>query len=447
MLHVLTLVAEDLVQTYVFHRTEDVPLDVRICFLQLLDQLLRLEALRAGLTVGVAGRAGLGEVAGALDEVQAVVVAPVLDFRLADEVERADQLHAREVRGVELRHHRLVLSGIEHAHQDSLDDVVEVMAERDLVAAEALGFLIEVAAAHAGADVARGLRDVVDGVEDIRFEDRKRDAEEIRVSLDDLPVRLIVARVHAEEHELERDLVMALQLLKELRHEHRVLAAGDADRDAVARLDELIIADGLHEHAEEVSLELLAERLLDVVAALLGIHILLDLTEHPLTVAASETVGLVALRTQVLRCRHGEVTVLTVQYDPLILRDAVVSLGDTVEIDPKRIRHLARLKILFTPHIHQVIALPRPLLELLCRHFLRCILHLFPLFYQISCIHACSAIIPICSEIESINHKKSATHPFEYVTDEKSICLHHQNLMPLFFMISAKEEVAAPDSL
>ena len=44
----------------------------------------------------MAGRAGLGEVAGALDEVQAVVVAPVLDFRLADEIERADQLHARE---------------------------------------------------------------------------------------------------------------------------------------------------------------------------------------------------------------------------------------------------------------------------------------------------------------------------------------------------------------
>ena len=358
VLHVLTLVAKDLVQAHVFHRTEDVPLDVRIRFLQLLDQLLRLEALRAGLTVGVACRAGLGEVAGALNEVQAVVVAPVLDFRLADEVERADELHAREVRGVELRHHRLVLTGVEHAHEDGLDDVVEVVTERDFVAAEALGFLIEVAAAHAGADVARGLRDVVDGVEDIRFEDRERDAEKIRVPLDDLAVRLVVARVHAEEHELERDLIMALQLLEELRHEHRVLTAGDAHRNAVARLDELIIADGLHEHAEEVPLELLAEGLLDVVAALLGIHVLLDLTEHPLAVTAGEAVGLVALRAQLLRCRHGEVTVLTVQDDPLILRDAVAALGDTVQIDPKRFRHLARLKILFAPHIHQVIALP-----------------------------------------------------------------------------------------
>ena len=384
----LTLVAEDLVQAHVFHRAEDVSLDVRIRFLQLLDQLLRLEALRAGLTVGMAGRAGLGEVAGALDEVQAVVVAPVLDLRLTDEVERADQLHVREVRGVELRHHRLVLACIEHAHEDGLDDVVEVVAERDLVAAEALGFLIEVAAAHAGTDIARGLRDVVDGVEDIRFEDRERDAEEIRVPLDDLAVRLVVARVHAEEHELERDLIMALQLLEELRHEHRVLAAGDAHRNAVARLDELIIADGLHEHAEEVPLELLAERLLDVVAALLGIHVLLDLTEHPLAVAAGEAVGLVALRAQVLGCRQGEVTVLTVQYDPLILRDAVAAFGDAVAIHPKRIRHLARLKILFAPHIDQVIALPWPLLKLLCRHFLRCILHLFPHFNKII-MHSC----------------------------------------------------------
>ena len=388
VLYVLTLVAEDLIQAHVFHRAEDVPFDIRIRFLQLLDQLLRLETLRAGLTVGMAGRAGLGEVAGALDEVQAVVVAPVLDFRLADEIERADQLHAREVRGVELRHHRLVLAGVEHAHEDGLDDVVEVVAECDLVAAEALGFLIEVATAHAGADIARGLRDVVDGVEDVRFEDRERDAEEIRVSLDDLAVCLIVARVHAQEHELERDLVMALQFLEELRHEHRVLAAGDADRDAITRLDELIIADGLHEHAEEVPLELLAEGLLDVVAALLGIHVLLDLTEHPLSVTAGEAVGLVALRAQVLGCCHGEVAVLTVQYDPFILRDAVVSLGDAVELHPKRIRHLARLKILFTPHIDQVIALPWPLLDLLCRHFLRCILHLFPHFNKII-MHSC----------------------------------------------------------
>ena len=173
---------------------------------------------------------------------------------------------------------------------------------------------------------------------------------------------------------------MALQLLEELRHKHRVLTAGDADRDAVARLDELIIADGLHEHAEEVPLELLAEGLLDVVAALLGVHVLLDLSEHPLTVAAGEAVGLIALRAEVLGCRQGEVTVLTVQYDPLILRDTVVPFGDTIEIHPKRIRHLARLKILFAPHIDQVIALPWPLLELLRRHFLRCILHLFPLF-------------------------------------------------------------------
>ena len=42
VLHVLSLVAEDLVQADVFHRAEDVPLDVRIRFLQLLDQLFRL---------------------------------------------------------------------------------------------------------------------------------------------------------------------------------------------------------------------------------------------------------------------------------------------------------------------------------------------------------------------------------------------------------------------
>ena len=48
---------------------------------------------------------------------------------------------------------------------------------------------------------------------------------------------------------------MALQLLKELGHEHGVLPAGDADGDAIIRLHELIGLDGLCKAAEEVPVE------------------------------------------------------------------------------------------------------------------------------------------------------------------------------------------------
>ena len=44
-----------------------------------------------------AGRAALGETAGALDKVKVVVISPCLDIRLADHIHRADQLHALEV--------------------------------------------------------------------------------------------------------------------------------------------------------------------------------------------------------------------------------------------------------------------------------------------------------------------------------------------------------------
>ena len=105
----------------------------------------------------MAGRARLGELAGALDEVEAIVVAPALDIRLVDIVERADELHAGAARALDLRHHRADGARVEHAHEIRLNHIVEMMAERDLIAAELAGLAVEVAAAHLGTEVARRL--------------------------------------------------------------------------------------------------------------------------------------------------------------------------------------------------------------------------------------------------------------------------------------------------
>ena len=49
--------------------------------------------------------------------------------------------------------HGLQLRTVEHAHDGGLDHIVEVMPQRDLVAAQLLGLAVQVAAAHPGAEV------------------------------------------------------------------------------------------------------------------------------------------------------------------------------------------------------------------------------------------------------------------------------------------------------
>lgn len=69
-------------------------------------------------------RAALRKAARAADEREIVVALPREDVRLAHAVERANQLHAREVVAAQLGRHRLQLRAVEHGEQRRLDDVV-----------------------------------------------------------------------------------------------------------------------------------------------------------------------------------------------------------------------------------------------------------------------------------------------------------------------------------
>lgn len=99
------------------------------------------------------------------------------------------------------------------------------MAQRDLVAAEFLGLAVKVAAPHAGAEVAGRFVRAVGHLEDIGLEYRDGDVQQRRVALDALAVDGVVAWVHDEEHQLKRHVAVAVKLLHELCHQHRVLAA------------------------------------------------------------------------------------------------------------------------------------------------------------------------------------------------------------------------------
>ena len=120
-------------------------LHIGIFLLHGADELLDLYPFGTIFLV-VAGGTRVRELAGALDEMQVVVIPPRLDVILPDEVQRADQLHALKVGTVQLGHHRLDLGAVEHAHENRLDDIIVVMAQGDLIAAQLFCKIVQVAA-------------------------------------------------------------------------------------------------------------------------------------------------------------------------------------------------------------------------------------------------------------------------------------------------------------
>ena len=133
----------------------------------------------------------------------------------------------------------------------------------DLVAAQLLRLAVQITAAHARTQVARVFLAVVGDRENIGLEHGDRDMEQRGVALDLIAVDLVVAGVHDEEHHLERHLAVPLEQLHQLCHQHRILAAGDAHGDPVARLDELILPDGQRERVPDGLAEFFDDTALD----------------------------------------------------------------------------------------------------------------------------------------------------------------------------------------
>ena len=160
----LCLVGYDGVQTDVFHAPEYMGLYAGVCFFHFPYEVLYLHALGLCLII-CAGGTGVRELAGALYKVQAVAVPPRLDGVLPDVVKGAYKLHALEVCAVELGHHGLHLRPPQHTHEYSLYNVVIVVAQCYLVAAQLLCVAVEIPPAHSGAEVAGGLFNMVNRLE------------------------------------------------------------------------------------------------------------------------------------------------------------------------------------------------------------------------------------------------------------------------------------------
>ncbi len=154
--------------------------------------------------------------------------------------------HVASVVGDQPRRHRLERAGEERVQQQGLDHVVEVVAERDLGGADFAGESIQHAAPQAGAQRARrvaGVEDVVHHLADRGVLDAQFPTARPAGLGDDVVLVVLVAGVDVDGDQAEVDRRALAQHVEDLEQRPAVLAAREADHDAVAVLDESVLGD------------------------------------------------------------------------------------------------------------------------------------------------------------------------------------------------------------
>ena len=97
---------------------------------------------------------------------------------------------------MKLRHHGLYLSTVQHSHQDRLDDVIVMMSQSDLVAAQLFRMTVQIASAHSRTQIAGGILDIIHCVKYLGFKNGDGNIHQLRIVLNDLTVCLTVAGIH-----------------------------------------------------------------------------------------------------------------------------------------------------------------------------------------------------------------------------------------------------------
>ncbi len=208
----------------------------------------------------MAGGACIGEVAGTLKEVKLIVVPPSADGLFPDKIEGSYQFHAFIVPAPELRHHGLYLPAVEHAHESRLNDIIVVMSQGNLIASQFLGLAVEITPPHSGTEVAWIFFHLIHCIEDSGFKNGYGNPQDPGIVFDKGPVLPVVAGIHDQKGQPELHQPVPLNLLKKLGHHHRVLATGDAYRNVVPFLNEMISLACPGKGREEIPVEFLPDR-------------------------------------------------------------------------------------------------------------------------------------------------------------------------------------------
>ncbi len=154
----------------------------------------------------------------------------------------------------QLGRHALELAAVEQVQQQRLQDVVAMVAERDLGGAELARHAVEDAAAQPRAQRAGGLalgHQPLDDAVGVLVLDVERHADPRQVLGQDVlgKARLLLVEVDGDDLEVDRRALAQAQ--QDVEHRVAVLAARQADHHLVAVLDHVVVADRLADLARE----------------------------------------------------------------------------------------------------------------------------------------------------------------------------------------------------
>ncbi len=122
--------------------------------------------------------------------------------------------------------------------------------------------MIQMPPTHSRAKIARRLLDAHHALENIRLENGYGNIQRPRVIFYNFAVNRAISGVHYQKNKLERQLIVPLQFLKKLRHRKRVLSAGHAHGNFIARLNQIIIDNRLRKARKQLFAEPFADTLL-----------------------------------------------------------------------------------------------------------------------------------------------------------------------------------------
>ena len=219
------------------HRAQHVVAAAGVLPLPLAQHGLDLDALQVVLAAAKAAR----------DDREPAQVGPALQIGLGDIGQRADHDMAA-VGADQLGRHALQAPAEEHVHQQRDDDVVTVVAERDLGGAQLARHAVQDAAPQPRAQAAHRLslgHEALDDAVGILVLDPERHAQAAQVRGQHLgrEARLLLVEVDGDEVEAHRRA--RAQRQQDVEQRVAVLAAGQADHDPVALLDHRVVGDRL----------------------------------------------------------------------------------------------------------------------------------------------------------------------------------------------------------
>ena len=172
---------------------------------------------------------------------------PALDVGLGDIGQRADHGVAAVVAD-QLRRHALQAALEEQVQEDGAEEVVAVVAQRDLVGAQLAGDPVQDAAAQPRAQAAHRValgNHALDHRVGVLVLDVEVDAAALQVGRQHLgrEARLLLVEVDRDDREVDRRAL--LQVQQDVEQRVAVLAAREADHDTVALLDHVVVGDRL----------------------------------------------------------------------------------------------------------------------------------------------------------------------------------------------------------